>query len=359
MKISSVKMRVFAACLAVFTMVGVLHSQPARSVVLVISDGTGVSHLTALRYTDADFQFDRFPVMGLFTTHAMDRLVTDSAAGATAFATGHKTNNGMVSMLPDGRKPQTVLELAEEQGMATGLVATSQITHATPACFGAHVKARKMEMEIARQLSQKQIEVLFGGGQKFFLTNDEKGNLVEEMQKQGYSYADSHEELESLDTESTERAIALFAESGMEPAIEGRLPLELMTEKAVRLLEHDQDGFFLMVEASQVDWEGHGNDTDGIVAEMRDMNRATKWLLDYQKNHPDVLVVWVSDHETGGFAIHDGSLEKKQIKGGFSTTHHTAQMIPAFAIGPGAERFAGVYDNTDIGLKLLDLISRQ
>ncbi len=338
----------------VFT-TGSLRGQPAKSVVLFISDGTGVSHLTALRYAGEDFQFPRFPVMGLFTTHALDRLVTDSAAGATAFATGEKTNNGMISMRPDGTALRTVLELAEEQGRATGLVATSQITHATPACFGAHVKARKMEMEIARQLSAQEIEVLFGGGQKFFLTNDEAGNLVEQMQQDGYRYVDTREALTSLGSENTERAIGLFAESGMQPAIAGRLPLALMTRKAVEILERDPDGFFLMVEASQVDWEGHDNDTDGIVAEMQDMNQAVRWLLNYQVQHPDVLVVWVSDHETGGFAVEGGDVAGDEITGDFTSTHHTAQMVPAFAIGPGADHFAGIYDNTDVGKRLFEV----
>ncbi len=326
-------------------------SQP-QSVIIMISDGTGISHITALRYSENHFQFPRFPVVGLFTAHSLDRLITDSAASATAYAVGEKTNNGMIAMLPDGTKPRTVLELAEAAGKATGLVATSQITHATPAAFAAHVESRGNEMEIARQMARQEIEVLLGGGQQFFLTNDESGNLVNELVSQGYSYVDTRESLEELSTDNTEKVIGLFAESGMMPATEGRMPLELMAQKAVEILDNDPDGFFMMIEASQVDWESHDNDAEGILAEMKDMQGALRWILDYQQDHPEVLVVWISDHETGGVAV---EADNDQIQLDFTSGGHTAQMLPALAVGPQADRFGGVYDNTDIGKILLSL----
>jgi len=328
---------------------------PPKSIVLMVSDGTGLAHISAVHYSAPDFQFPRFPVIGLFTTHSLDRIITDSAAGATAFAAGMKTNNGMLSMLPDGTTPKTILERAEEAGMATGLVATSQLTHATPAAFASHVKSRSMEMEIARQMAAGDIEVLLGGGQKFFLTNDRGGNLMQQMTRRGYTYLDNRETLEAFDTERNDKVLGLFAESGMRPALEGRLPLSLMARKAVETLDNDPDGFFMMIEASQVDWEAHDNDGPGVLAEMEDMQDALRWLLDYQATHPDLLVVWVADHETGGMAVNSGNNE---LELGFATGGHTAQMIPAFAIGPQAERFAGVYDNTDIGKILQSLLAR-
>lgn len=331
------------------------QSASPNSIVLMVSDGTGLAHISAVHYGAPDFQFPRFPVIGLFTTQSLDRIITDSAAGATAFAVGMKTNNGMLSMLPDGTSPKTLLERAEEAGMATGLVATSQLTHATPAAFASHVSSRNMEMEIARQMAAREIEVLLGGGQKFFLTNDQGGNLVEQMTGQGYSYLDTREALEAFDTEQNNRVLGLFAESGMPPAVEGRLPLSLMARKAVETLDNDPDGFFMMIEASQVDWQAHDNNEAGVLAEMEDMQNALRWLLDYQADHPDLLVVWVADHETGGVAVNTGNNE---LELGFATGGHTAQMIPAFAIGPQAERFAGVYDNTDIGKTLQSLLSR-
>jgi len=293
----------------------------------------------------------------LFTTHSADRLVTDSAAGATAFATGYKTNNHMLSILPDSTtEPETVVEIAEELGKSTGLVATSQLTHATPAAFASHVPSRYMEMEIARQEVTKNMEALFGGGQDFFLRNDSAGNLVDQMKANGYAYVDTREQLEKLDANNTEKAVGLFAPKGMKPATEGRLPLSLMTQKAVQILQQNPKGFFLMVEASQVDWKAHDNDEEGLIAETKDMNGALKWMLDYQEEHPDVLVVWVADHETGGFAINGGSLKNQTIQTAFTTNGHTAQMIPAFAKGPGAQSFQGVYDNTDIGKRIISLI---
>jgi len=318
----------------------------------MISDGTGISHITALRYNENNFQFPRFPVVGLLTSHSADRLITDSAASATAYSIGEKTNNGMIAMLPDGTKPRTVLELAESAGKATGLVATSQLTHATPAAFAAHVEDRDNQMEIACQMAAREIEVLLGGGQQFFLTNDEAGNLVTGMESQGYAYIDTRSSLEELNTVDAERVIGLFAESGMRPALEGRMPLGLMAQKAVEILDNDPDGFFMMIEASQVDWEAHDNNADGVLAEMNDMQGALRWILDYQQNHPDVLVVWVPDHETGGMAVES---ENDQMMLDFTSGGHTAQMLPAFAVGPQSDRFGGVYDNTDIGKILLSM----
>ncbi|NIQ11514.1 MAG: alkaline phosphatase, partial [candidate division Zixibacteria bacterium] len=147
-----------------------------------------------------------------------------------------------------GTKVQTVLEAAETIGKSTGLVATSQITHATPASFASHVESRYMEMEIARQIANQEIEVLLGGGQRFFLTNDEAGNLVEQMTLDGYSYIDTEDELQALNTAETEKVLGLFAESGMPAAKDGRLPLSLMSQKAVEILDDDPDGFFIMIE---------------------------------------------------------------------------------------------------------------
>lgn len=333
------------------------HNVTPKSIILLISDGTGISALTALRYTSNDFEFSRMPFVGLFTTHSADNLVTDSAAGATAFATGYKTYDHLLSILPDSTtKPETVVEIAEELGKSTGLVATSQLTHATPAAFASHVTSRYMEMEIARQEVSKNMEAMFGGGQDFFLQNDSAGNLVNQMKSNGYTYVDTREQLENLNAHNIEKAIGLFAPKGMKPANEGRLPLSLMTQKAVQILQQNPQGFFLMVEASQVDWAAHANDEEGLIAELKDMNGALKWMLDYQEEHPDVLVVWVADHETGGFAVNGGSLENHTIQTAFTTKGHTGQMIPAFAKGPGAQNFQGVYDNTDIGKRLISLI---
>ncbi len=211
-----------------------------------------------------------------------------------------------------------------------------------------------MEMEIARQIANQEIEVLLGGGQRFFLTNDEAGNLVEQMTLDGYSYIDTEDELQALNTAETEKVLGLFAESGMPAAKDGRLPLSLMSQKAVEILDDDPDGFFIMIEASQVDWEGHDNDGEGIVAEMQDMNDALTWLLNYQEAHPDVLVLWIADHETGGTAV--DQTEEGEMTLDFTSRDHTAQMIPAFAIGPGAQKFSGVYDNADIGKRLIEFM---
>jgi len=142
-----------------------VEGKPAEEVpaniVLLIGDGMGVAHVTAARIEFGNLHMERLPVGGLLTTFASNRLVTDSAASGTAFATGYKTYNGAISVSPDKEPLKTVLEYAEERGLATGLVATCSITHATPAVFAAHVDSRQNEKEIARQMTASGVDVLF------------------------------------------------------------------------------------------------------------------------------------------------------------------------------------------------------
>ena len=333
------------------------------NIVFLIGDGMGVGQVTAAKIEYGSLHMERLPVGGLLTTFASNRLVTDSAASGTAFATGHKTYNGAISVSPDKEPLKTVLEYAEEQGMATGLVTTCSITHATPAVFAAHVDSRQNEKEIARQIVSSGVDVLFGGGWSFFLPDSEPGgartdglNLLDDLRERmpvALTVA------EFRDLPDTDAAAALFY-PGHPPTVASREPsLAEMTDKALEILSRDEDGFFVMIEGSQIDWAGHENDHDWLMDEMVDFDEAVGVVMDFAEADGRTLVIVTADHETGAYSVLDGSLERHQVtRPDFGSGDHSAAMVPILAYGPGSAAFGGMQDNTDLGRTLIGYVSR-
>ncbi len=338
------------------TFVGTPHN-----VILMIGDGMGVAHVTAARVAAGTLEMGRLPVGGLETTWSADHFVTDSAASGTAYATGQKTLNGAVSVSPGGETLKTVLEHAEDRGMATGLVVTCSITHATPAVFVAHVAGREDDLEIARQIAESDVEVLFGGGRSFFLPRADGGarndgaNLLDVLRSK-MPVALSAEEFRKLG--DTDRAAALLAPEHPGTARERDPDLRELTEKALEILSRDEDGFFLMVEGSQIDWAGHEKEHDWLVDEALDFDRAVGAVMDFAERDGNTLVVVTADHETGGYALLDGALERRTVtRPHFACDDHTASMVPLFAYGPGSDAFGGIGDNAAVGRRLIEIVT--
>lgn len=329
---------------------------PAR-VVLLIGDGTGVSYWSAAKITsDEPLAIESFPVVGLVDTRSSNSRVTDSAAGATAFSAGIRTYNGAIAVEPDSTPVRSVLEVAESRGWATGLVATATITHATPAAFAAHVPSRKLHFEIARQLADAELEVMLGGGRRFFSpsTRPDGKDLIGQMARRA-AYVDSADRLRALDLDTVSALVGLFADTDPGPAPVRSPTLAELTDAALRTLTRDRDGFFLMVEGSQIDWRGHDHaPLDEVAAEVRDLDAAIREALRFQRRHPNTLVIVTADHSTGGLALHgDG---EGRLGAHYTTEGHTAELVPLFARGPGAEAFAGVLDNEQVGRLLLRIV---
>ena len=353
--------------LRVNTHTAAVEGRPAADVpvniVFLIGDGMGVGQVTAARIEYGSLHMERLPVGGLLTTFASNRLVTDSAASGTAFATGHKSYNGAISVSPDHEPLKTVLEYAEERGMATGLVVTCSITHATPAVFAAHVDSRQKDKEIARQIVSSGVDVLFGGGWSFFLPNTEPGgartdglNLLDELRER-MPVALSVEEFRNLP--DTDAAAALLY-PGHPPSVAYREPsLAEMTGRALEILSRDEDGFFVMIEGSQIDWAGHENDHDWLMDEMADFDEAVGVVMDFAETDGRTLVIVTADHETGAYSVLDGSLERHEVtRPDFGSGDHSAAMVPLLAYGPGSAAFGGMQDNTDLGRTLIRYVSR-
>ena len=324
-----------------------------KSIIFIIADGTGIGQYSLSYYANGSFAPARFDHIGLVATHPNHgecettcKRVTDSAASGTALSTGIKTYNGAIGVDQDTLSVKTMLEWAEEKNMATGLVATSTVTHATPASFAAHIDYRKKEKEIAQQFAETEIEVILGGGKKFW-----PDSLIAAYERRGGQY------INKIDAplEPGKRILGLFADKALPPVHTGRSPSTTeMARLALSKLEENPNGYFVMIEESQVDWGGHANSAEYIKGEMSSLNELVNFALDYQNDHPDVLVVLTADHECGGVAVHDAKDTDLDIR--FTSDYHSANFVPIWATGPGSDVFDAFMDNTEIGKQLISYI---
>lgn len=332
-----------------------------KNVVLLIGDGMGVTQISAGLYSNGNrLHLERFPVIGLHKPYSGDNLVTDSAAGATAFSAGVKTYNGAIGVGMDTLPVTTILEMAEKRGMPTGLVASCSIVHATPASFVAHNRYRKNYEEIAADFLNSEVDLIVGGGFKFFSRREtDTRKLDEELEKRGYQVQNFVTTDVADITPDPARNYAYFTADGEPlPFSQGRDYLEPAAKMAPDFLkarDSEGKGFFLMIEGSQIDWGGHANESDYIIEEMLEFDRSVGAVLDFARRDGNTLVVVTADHETGGYAIQYGS-RMDSISGAFTSDYHTADLIPVFAYGPGAEQFGGIYENTAIFRKMKNLL---
>ncbi len=297
--------------------------------------------------------FEMFPIIGFQKTYSSDNLVTDSAASATAMACGKKTYNLAVGVDVDTIPCTSILEEAEGKGLATGIIVTCSIVHATPGAFYAHQPSRNFNEKIAADLVNSDIDFLVGGGKQYFDRREsDNRNLIVEMKVKGYQ-VDHYFEKEMTQAVTGDRNFFyLTADNQPVSAFQGRDYLPYATKKGLGFLKNrSEKGFFLMIEGSQIDWSCHANQGEPMLDEMVDFDQAVRLVLDFARQDGETLVVVTADHETGGLAINPGSAQKKlNLK--FTTNGHTAAMVPVFAYGPGAELFRGIYENTAIHDKM-------
>lgn len=289
-----------------------------KNIIMVVADGMGPAYTTAYRnYVDdaatAEIEnvvFDDILVGNASTYPAkISGYVTDSAAAATALASGVKSYNGAIGVDVDKKPVNSVMHYAKTKGMRTGLAVTSQIVHATPASYIAHNESRKNYNEIAddffdiRVNGEPVADVMLGGGTAFFKREDR--DVLAQFVDAGYEYADSYQSLASVPAGSD--VIGLFAPVALPAVLDDSRSdrLAYLTEHAIKHLEND-NGYFLLVEASQVDWAGHANDVGSAMAEMHDLAQTMEYLREYVNTHPDTLVVLTADHSTGGLTIGAG-----------------------------------------------------
>lgn len=321
-----------------------------KNIILLIGDGAGLNQITlsrmAISGVNSRLYIDQLPYSGISLTHSADNIITDSAAAATAWATGTKTKNKFISVTPNEKALTSLTEDLFEKGFLSGVVATSSITHATPAAFYAHVNNRYKEKKIASQLQNSNINIAFGGGLNFFdlsTTNDQ------------IKYIYDLDELKNINT-SSKRIIGLFDNDGIRRSPD-RPSQQLMTKKALDILAKrtaECSGFFLMTEGSQIDWASHDNDASRMITEFRDFDLSIKYAVEFINTRDDTLLIVTADHETGGLQILKEDNDLVHIQWG--TGSHTGIPVGVFSYGPGAELFTGTMDNTEIHTKILEII---
>ncbi|MBW2520284.1 MAG: alkaline phosphatase [Deltaproteobacteria bacterium] len=321
----------------------------AKNIILLIGDGMGFEQVRAAGMyrhgSDGTLSFESFPFHGRVSTHSASGVPTDSAAAATAMATGRKVNNGVISSaIPgDGSPLMTILERFKAKGAVTGLLTTTTITHATPAAFGAHEFSRKNQFEIGRDyLLESQPDILMGGAQ--FV---DSASALEA----GYTVVTSRESLFSLDRGRSQKVWGQFGATNLpyEGDGLGDLPhLSEMVETALDILDNDPDGFFLMVEGGRIDHAGHINDLYKNIFETLEFSRASRVVLDWASTNKDTLVIVTADHETGGLTVKENNGLGVLPDVIWKTTDHTSNDVPVYALGVNADQVNTAIDNTFI-----------
>lgn len=395
----------------------------ARNVILLIGDGMGDSEITIARNYSlgaaGTLNLDRLPLTGAYTTYAVQKdnpalpdYVTDSAASGTGWATGHKSYNGAISVLPNGKPVPTILERAKAAGFRTGDVSTSELQDATPAVLASHVVDRDCKGpqsmtacppnakenggagSIAEQMIHLAPDVLLGGGKKYFDQTVQAGryqglSVLQQAQASGYRVVTDADALAAAKPGAP--LLGVFASGNMDLEWVGPTPtpagtpsdtctpnekrtssqphLAAMADKAIQLLDRQsrgaRKGFFLQIEGASIDKQDHAANPCGQIGETVAFDSAVKKALDYQRANPDTLVVVTADHghtsqivETGSTTT--GATATLRTKDGADMTisyatapltgsqQHTGTQVRISAGGPQAANVLGVTDQTEL-----------
>jgi alkaline phosphatase len=327
-----------------------------KNIILLIGDGMALAQASAaVYYTNQKSCFERFPVVGFHKSYSSDDLITDSAAGATAFSCGCKTTNGTVGQDSNGVACRTILEFLDAKGWATGMVVTCSATHATPASFIAHREIRAQTDDIALDFLKTPLDCFIGGGEDYFNNRFDGCNLEDTLKKNGYVVRRG-DNFKKIPEDGSSPFMYFTAEKEPGTASAGRRYLPEAAEIASNyLLKRSEKGFFLMIEGSQIDWAMHANDKDWFKAEILDFDKTVHKMLDFATQNGETLVIVTGDHECGGLAMAKGS-SKKDFKAIFSNKLHTGALVPVYSFGPQAELFNGIYENTAIYDKMMQAI---
>jgi len=368
-----------------------VQEKQAKYIFVMIGDGMGASHVAmtesylsykAGKIGGEQLTFTKFPILGMSTTYSADRHITCSSASGTAIATGHKTNNDMLGVTPEGESLKSMAYALKEQGYNIGIASSVPVNHATPAAFYANSSSRHDYYDIALQIPESGFNFFAGSG---FIDrngrNNDKEPLEEVLKKAGYDVCYGVSELNGSEDKD---GVVLLAPSqknevlnyDVEYAEQDDSPEEVM-HAAIDFLG-ERKPFFIMYEGGEIDWSEHGNDVKGTVESILRFDGAIKIAYDFYLKHPDeTLIIVTADHETGGISLGAGHgldinwekfdsipanetydvknnrISSSELNIGWTSDNHTGGPVPVYAIGKGAERFSGRMDNTDFYRKIV------
>lgn len=324
-----------------------------KNIIFMIGDGMGLEQISAAWVCNGGkLNLDNFTNVGIQRTYSANRLVTDSAAAGSALATGHKTNNGMISMTPDTVAVMSLAEEAIEKGKRAGAAVTCRVNDATPAAFFSHSASRKNQEDIVEQMAGSGVYFLSGGGTKFWRDREDGKDISEDVKARGYSYVETKEDLMAVENGPV---IALMDSYELKPSLDRGDILPASVTKALELLDN-RKGFFLMIEGSMIDDGGHDNKAGHTMEEIFDFDRTLGIVLEWAAKDGQTLVIVTADHATGGMTLLSGSIDEKRIRVNYSTTGHNGIALPVFAWGPHSEDFVGIYENTELSDRIRALI---
>ncbi|MGL5894889.1 MAG: alkaline phosphatase [Bacteroidales bacterium] len=319
--------------------------QATKNIILLIGDGMGLTQIGAAYTVNGDLSMLHMPHTALMHTNAEDAFNTDSAGAGSSIATGKKNSNRHISMSSTGEEYESMAEILHKEGLSCGVVTLGNIADATPAAFYAHTQERNDSKSIISQLERGTLSLLCGSGKDLFNSFTPKG----------YTMLNSITDIES----SNGSKICIDDRMGRATTSNSLTLLADATKSSIESLKQESSkGYFLMVEGAKIDYAGHANSLPATIMEMLSFDLAVAQALKYAEQDGNTLVIVTGDHETGGLTLIDGSIEKGEITAQFMTDDHTAVMLPLFAYGPGAEQFSGVFQNSDILNKIIQLLNK-
>ena len=345
--------KIFFVLLGVFLVnIGLAQPKP-KNVIFLIGDGMGVAQTyAAYLANDKQLSIYTMPYVGLSITSCADKEVTDSGAGGTALAIGHKALYGSIGLDKNSKPHASLLKIAKNAFKSTAIITSCDVTHATPASFVANVKDRNLQDEIALSFIKENIDIVIGGGLDRFVPSKRKDklNLLDSLVAKKYEIYNS---LEQIKNTKSDRFYALLADGHLEEAKKRGDVLPESLEKTLKTLSKNENGFFIMLEGSKIDMEAHLHKYENMIEEVKDFDRCVAIALEFAKQNGETLVVVTADHETGGLTL---PAENNLTKDEWTSWHHTAVPVPIFSYGVGAENFTGVMQNTDIFTEIYKLI---
>lgn len=324
-----------------------------KNVILLIGDGNGLAQLAAAMYANNNqLTLTQLKNLGLIKTQSADDFTTDSAAAGTALASGQKVKNRSIGMLPDGTPATNLPEYLAPYGFNSGIITTDHLTGATPAAFFAHQPERDLTRNIATDLAKSPLSLFIGGGKSDFMGSETV--QLDNLEMAGFILAPS---LQVLASQKAAKTGYFASNRGLPKMSDGRLDfLPEATKAGIDFLDSKNQPFFLMIESAFIDSGGHANEVGTVIKEGIDFDQAVAQALRFADRDGQTLVLVTADHETGGVTIPQGNTADNTVELEFSTEDHTGLMVPVFAYGPHSHVFRGVYENTEIFSKLINVL---
>lgn len=327
-----------------------------KNVILMIGDGMSLMHVyTAWAANRGKLWLENAQATGLSKTWAVKKLVTDSGSGGTSLATGVKTVYHAVGVAPEGKPLTSLVDVAKELGKDAGMAVTCRLWDATPCDFCCHNIDRDKEEELVGDYPTSGVDFVFGGGAQKFTNRKDGRDIFKELQKKGYHVSRTLDDFFAYDKNSRIFAVPYDKDTPL-PDERGDL-LARASMKGISLMNQNKNGFFMMIEGSQLDDYGHFNQLDLLMKETLDFDQTVGEVMKWAAKDGETLVVVTADHETGGLTLVNGNKDEGRVECCFSTKDHSGAMVPVYAFGPGAENFTGIFENTDVFKKIKKLMT--